>query len=336
MKPAIAVLTDARDPASGRVIAEELAARGHRIGLVTVDGDDWTIHTPTARHPVDRATLTVDTGAARIRFDFAFIAVHDHRGRGPLQGCLDLAGIPYAGPGQRTALTADDPAAARAALAALDAPHLDALTLPPGAPVDPARLLARFGLPCRVAPHRRALFDAADITRPAALAPAITALHRRGLTARVEAHLPGRAITCGVVALGDRVRPLPLTEPHPEPGRRRTPADLAPALTVRLHALAARAWRALDCRGLARVDFRLDARHDDAPVIVDVDPLPSLERDGPLLAGLLAAELDPGVVLETLMNNTLAARRRAPRPSGPLPRATDAPPNARDRRAAHL
>lgn len=118
----------------------------------------------------------------------------------------------------------------------------------------------------------------------------------------VEAFVAGDEVTVGVVgndppaALGAmRIRP----KYGPDPDFAYTievkrdfenlvaydiPAPLPPAPLGRLLADAVRAFRALECRDVARVDFRMDG---ETPVFLEINPLPGLSPtsgDLPILA----------------------------------------------------
>ncbi|MCA0454514.1 MAG: hypothetical protein LCI00_11110 [Chloroflexi bacterium] len=54
------------------------------------------------------------------------------------------------------------------------------------------------------------------------------------------------------------------------------PAPLSEAQTRELQRLAAGTFRAIDCRDVSRVDFRLDANDNDKPYILEINPLPGL------------------------------------------------------------
>ena len=54
------------------------------------------------------------------------------------------------------------------------------------------------------------------------------------------------------------------------------PAPLSEAQTRELQHLAAETFRAIDCRDVSRVDFRLDVNDNDKPYILEINPLPGL------------------------------------------------------------
>lgn len=58
--------------------------------------------------------------------------------------------------------------------------------------------------------------------------------------------------------------------------RYRCPAPLTEAQTRELQRLAGETFRAIDCRDVSRVDFRLDAQDNDKPYILEINPLPGL------------------------------------------------------------
>jgi D-alanine-D-alanine ligase len=54
------------------------------------------------------------------------------------------------------------------------------------------------------------------------------------------------------------------------------PAPLTESQWTELRRLAAATFRAMDCKDVARIDFRLDATQDYAPYILEINPLPGL------------------------------------------------------------
>ena len=79
------------------------------------------------------------------------------------------------------------------------------------------------------------------------------------------------------------------------------PARLSPADTAAVEQAALAAWRALGCRDVARIDFRL---RDGVPYFLEVNPLPGLSPtsgDLVLLAGMM------GIDYPDLIGRILAA-----------------------------
>lgn len=295
---------------SGRVVADSLSARGHRVWTVTVEGDDWYVEAGGERLPVDRHDFSIQVGGEHLRFDFAFNAVHDDIGKGPLQGYLDLLGVPYEGSGQLTSLLADDKAATKAWLSRVGVPLAEGVLYRREAPLAEQEILKRVGLPCFVKPNRGgSALGSSKVSRAEELGAALAEALRWDDAVLVESFIPGREVTSGVVALGGKVLALPLSEYLLEGGCRtwelnqgsipkQTPASLPEGVTARCQELSRLAYRELGCRGLVRIDYRLNG---EALYLLEVNTLPGLERVGAMVQQLLAAGLDPSEVFETLM-----------------------------------
>ncbi|MEZ5773413.1 MAG: hypothetical protein R3D33_01495 [Hyphomicrobiaceae bacterium] len=134
-------------------------------------------------------------------------------------------------------------------------------------------------------------------------------VHRFQQPALVEAYLPGREFTIGIVGNGDEARVVGYMEIHMKPDAdagvysmrnkeeseelvdyRRPPVDDA---VVKLceHALAA--YHALECRDSCRLDFRCDER--GVPVFMEANPIAGLHpthSDLPILSGLAGLGYD--------------------------------------------
>lgn len=149
----------------------------------------------------------------------------------------------------------------------------------------------------------------------------------------VERLLPGDAFACAVLGNGADLVILPIIAVDREGGYwgsdgevrrdarrdgRATAARLSDGLREAIESIAMRAWRALGCRDLARIDVQLTEA--GLPNVCALDPLPSLTADGgdeTLLAASRAAGLDDHVLLQRCL--LIAAKRanvsipRAPR-----------------------
>src|SRR5207249_1820947 len=145
-----------------------------------------------------------------------------------------------------------------------------AWALPP--PEDPARLLpeqvsAMGGYPLVVKPNDGGSTIGLSVIEEAAQLPDAVALSRRyGRDALIEKFIPGRELSIAV--FGDQT--FPVIEIRPTHGiydyeckytkgmsNYLCPAPLEPEVAASLQDLSRKAYRALNCDGAARVDFRL-------------------------------------------------------------------------------
>jgi len=216
-------------------------------------------------------------GASALELDAIFPMIHGWGGEdGRLQGLLELAGIPYVGAGVAGSAVAMDKAFARHLFAAAGLP------LVPWVEFNRARyradprgvhdeILERLTLPVFVKPSNGG--SSVGVTRVAAveaLAAAIVAALELDRRVVVEQGLDAREIECAVLG-NDDARASILGEIVPSgefydydakyldgSSQLKVPAPLDDATTARLRDLALSAYRALDIRGFARVDFLVD------------------------------------------------------------------------------
>ncbi|GAA1631463.1 D-alanine--D-alanine ligase family protein [Actinoplanes couchii] len=245
---------------SERKLPEITAASGSALVLAA---------DPTATEMIVRDPIEGVSELAGV--DVVFPVLHGAYGEdGTIQGMLEMAGIPYVG------------ANVFASAAAMDKEFTKKLAIAEGIPVGPYAVLRagaslseadkeRLGLPVFVKPSRAG--SSTGITKVSDWADLDTAI----ATARqidpkvlVEAAIVGREIECGVLEgeTGGAPEASLLAEIHMDDadwydfdtkylvGSRYTiPAGLSEDVTRQVREFALRTFTALDCAGLARVDF---------------------------------------------------------------------------------
>src|SRR6476620_7593669 len=245
---------------------------------------------------------TAAIGPALTGVDVVFPVLHGAYGEdGTIQGLLEMAGLPYVGSGVFASAASMDKEFTKKLLAAAGLPQGDHVVLrdatgavcPDPAVLDEAAR-ERLGLPVFVKPSRAG--SSIGITKvtdwsqfPEAVATA-AAIDSKVI---VEASLSGREIECGVLAAPGTGLP---EASLPAEIRLRAgvdwydfsakylddsvdldvPADLTPEQTAAVQEASRRASLAMDCRGLARVDFFLGTTPDggDHLVINEVNTMP--------------------------------------------------------------
>ena len=253
---------------SGQVVFDHLPKDLYRCFQLDINGSDWThIGTGTA---VDKNDFSLTLDGEKIHFDCAFAALHGSPLEdGKLQGYLDLMQVPYTCcDGYVSALTMSKHNT-KTQLAPLGIPMAKGTLLHKGAPVDETVLL-EMGLPLFVKPNTHgSSFGVTKVKTAGELLPAIEEAFRFDDEVLVEAFMPGREFSNGVLRVNGEVVVLPVTEIIPDDefftfaakyeGRSKevTPADLTPEQTRQVQSRTAQIYQALGCKGVVRIDFIL-------------------------------------------------------------------------------
>jgi D-alanine-D-alanine ligase len=263
------------------------------------------------------ATEALEVADGQRRIDVAFIALHGPYGEdGTLQGMLELIGIPYVGSGVLASALAMDKTMARKVLAAEGVPVARGVVVERDEPDEDALARAHALVPAFVKPSRQgSSLGMSLVRRGEELEPALRRAFDYDTRVLVEEQLVGRELTVAVI--GNRPpTPLPVVEIvarreffdyrakyDPELSNEICPADLDPRETEAVQALALRAHRALDCRGLSRVDMILTP--DRGAVVLEVNTLPGMTVNSLLPKAARAAGIPFGELLDRLVRLAL-------------------------------
>ncbi|AEV88214.1 D-alanine--D-alanine ligase [Actinoplanes sp. SE50] len=261
----------AGDPAQLAIAGERLPEITAGSGSAVVLPADPTAAELIVRDPADGVAELAELAGV----DVVFPVLHGAYGEdGTIQGMLEMAGIPYVG------------ANVFASAAAMDKEFTKKLAAAEGIPVGPYAVLRagmslteadkeRLGLPVFVKPSRAGSSTGiTKVTDWADLDAAITKAREIDPKVLVEAAIVGSEIECGVLEgeFGGPPQASLLAEIHMDGadwydfatkylvGSRYTiPAALPHDLTRQVQEYALRTFTALDCAGLARVDFFVTA-----------------------------------------------------------------------------
>jgi D-alanine-D-alanine ligase len=298
--------------------------------------------------PEGRGLAVLEPGAAIGRalteVDVVFPVLHGPYGEdGTIQGLLEMSGLPYVGSGVFASAASMDKEFTKKLLAAAGLPQGDHVVLrnaegavcaDPGVLDEPAR--QRLGLPVFVKPSRGgSSIGITKVTDWADFPTAVAAAAAVDPKVIVEAAVPGREIECGVLAGVDGGPPeasLP-AEIRLRPGVDwydfdakylddsvdfDVPAQLTAEQTRAVQEAARRAYLALDCQGLARVDFFLGTARDGADrlVINEVNTMPGFTPISMFPRMWAATGVDYPALVDRLVRSALAARRGTRRDGG--------------------
>ena len=240
-------------------------------------------------------------------FQRVFIALHGRGGEdGSLQGALTLMRIPYTGSGVLASALAMDKWRSKLLWRAAGLPIPDYVALGPGAGLtreagrDSAltdnthtqaefdAVVARLGLPLFVKPAREgSSIGVVKVKRAADLPAAYAQAARHDDLVLAEQALSGGEFTVAVLGAGANlivlpsIRIVPATEFYDfeakyfrDDTRYLCPSGLSDAAEAEMRELAQAGYRALGCRGWARVDFLLDAA--GRPYLLEANTSPGM------------------------------------------------------------
>jgi D-alanine-D-alanine ligase len=257
--------------------------------------------------------------------DVVFPVLHGPYGEdGTIQGLLELAGVPYVGAGVLASAAGMDKEFTKKLLVAEGLPVGAYEVLRPSQPTLDVGPRERLGLPVFVKPARGgSSIGVSRVTSWDELPAAIAHARQHDPKVIVEAAVAGRELECGVLEFANgTVQASTVGEIRVAGVRGRedsfydfatkylddaaeldVPAKVDDDVSDAVRELAIRAFKAIDCQGLARVDFFLT---DDGPMINEVNTMPGFTTISMYPRMWAASGVDYPTLLATMVETALA------------------------------
>jgi len=311
------VLTDANPDA--------LAITNRQLPEVTVESGTELAMPADPRRGGQLVSLPPGASDVLASVDVVFPVLHGPYGEdGTIQGLLELAGVPYVGAGVLASAAGMDKEFTKKLLVA------DGLPVGPHAVLRPSRAALRLeecerlGLPVFVKPARGG--SSIGVSRVSSwdqLPAAVANARQHDPKVIVEAAINGRELECGVLEMPDgTVEASTVGEIRVAGVRGRedsfydfatkylddaaeldVPAKVDDEIADAVRQLAIRAFKAIDCQGLARVDFFLS---EDGPIINEIITMPGFTTISMYPRMWAASGVDYPTLLATMVETALA------------------------------
>lgn len=310
------------DPSSIRVALLAGGTSGEReISLASGEGAGEALR--TAGFTVECFDPAVKEDLKKLidgNFDVAFLCLHGKGGEdGCLQGFLETIGLPYTGPGVWSSATAMNKAKSKLFYLHAGIPTAPFEYLERGAAYDTVALAEKMDGPCVVKPATEGSALGIYIVEGAEeIAEAIEAVHEIDDLVIVEKFIEGTEITVAVLG-NENAQALPIIEIVPRgefydfdskyaPGGSQhiCPARLDEKTTDQVKGLAEKAHKALECTGVSRSDFILDA--EGTPWILETNTIPGMTATSLLPDAGRAAGIEFPELCIRLVESALAGR----------------------------
>lgn len=236
---------------------------------------------------LDRNDFTLDVKGVKIRPDYALILIHGTPGEdGRLQGYLDMMHVPYSSCGFVSSVLTFDKSACKRALYGTGINLAREIVLNRHDRPDPGQIAATLGFPLFVKPNASgSSFGVTKVKRTEELLPAIEEAFKESDRVLIEEYIAGREISCGVMIAGGKEYIFPITELISENeffdydakykglAKEVTPAQLPPELVKKINRMTLDAYKALNCRGVVRIDFIVKG---EDPYLIEINSIPGM------------------------------------------------------------
>lgn len=275
--------------------------------------------------PGARGLLVLEQGKYEtISLDVVLPILHGRLGEdGAVQGLLELSGIPYAGCDVQSSALCMDKSLTYivVANAGIATPRFWVVTADEG--VDPGRL----AYPAFVKPARSgSSFGVSKVTCEEELPGAVESARQYDSKLLIEEAVDGREVGCAILGndanlIAGEVDRVALShgffkihqESNPESGSENAtfivPADIPAESRSLVRETAKAIYRALGCRGLARVDLFL--KEDGTVVLNEVNTLPGMTSYSRYPRMMAAAGLPLAEVIDRMVSLALAGKAGA-------------------------
>jgi D-alanine-D-alanine ligase len=311
------VLTDG-DPDSLAIANRQLPA---------VSSESGTELALTADPRLAGQLVSLAPGGAEVlaSVDVVFPVLHGPYGEdGTIQGLLELAGVPYVGAGVLASAAGMDKEFTKKLLVAEGLPIGDYAVLRSSETALDAKQFDRLGLPAFVKPARGgSSIGVSRVTNRQEMPAAIAHARQHDPKVIVESAIIGRELECGVLEFPDgTVQASTVGEIRVAGVRGRedsfydfatkyldnaaeldVPAKIDDDVSDAVRELAIRAFKAIDGRGLARVDFFLT---EDGPLINEVNTMPGFTTISMYPRMWAASGVDYQTLLATMVDTALS------------------------------
>lgn len=303
---------------SAQMVMNNINRKIYHPYLIDISKKGWFYIGETEKNiPVDKNDFSIKLDHLKINFDAVFMALHGNPGEnGVLQSYFELVGIPCTtGAPFSMAITFNKFSTVQM-LKSANLPVADSVLLRKGQKVDKHFILQSVGLPCFVKPNfGGSSLGISKVSKAFELKTAITTAFKESDEVIIEAFMGGREFTCGVLQQGDKIRAIAVTEIvskneffdyeskyNSDLVDEITPAPIDEEQYKICQDLAVEAFRILDCRGMARVDFILTK---SGFKIIEVNTVPgmtevSIYPDMAMASGISKKEMI-GILLSNII-----------------------------------
>ncbi|MBE9488328.1 MAG: D-alanine--D-alanine ligase [Bacteroidetes bacterium] len=301
----------------GNYVINELNKELYNSTLVTIKGLDWTAHDNNGLESlVNKDNFSFTAKGKEVKFDFAVILIHGTPGEnGILQSYFELLKIPYSTSGVLSSAITFDKTSAKAIAQRAGVNVAKEVIVKKGQTIDTKAIVEKLGLPLFVKPSAAgSSFGITKVKKESDIIPSIEKAYSEDSKVLVEEFLEGREVSCGIFTALGKEYILPITEIISETeyfdydakylgkSKEVTPADISIEIMKNLNKETSKAYKALFCEALVRIDFIIKG---DVPYMVEVNSIPGMSAQSIVPQQLKAMGMTTGEMFDLVIADKL-------------------------------
>jgi len=302
---------------SANQVKKWLELAGHSCFLIEVKKGHWTVLFEDQRVPLDKNSFSVKLNRKVISFDFIWNTIHGTPGEdGKLQGCFDMAGIPYNCSNHLSSALTFNKYTCKSFLMHHRVLTPEACLVKRKLEPDLEAIAEVVGFPCFVKPNSGgSSFGVAKVVRFEELKPALDEALLEDSEAIVERYIKGTEVTCGLMKTGDEFTVFPITEIIPKneffdyeakytegKAEEITPARIPIGLAGQCEDLAKKIYDLTDCSGMIRSDFIIKGNQI---YFLELNSIPGMSGESIIPQQVEKAGMKVEEVLQRIINDKL-------------------------------
>jgi D-alanine-D-alanine ligase len=285
--------------------------------IVFIKNSEWQVRLDDGQQaPIDRHDFTFRKGVRKIKFDYAFFAMHGPPGEnGILQAYFDLLSIPYSTSGVLPLALTFNKYVCKTFLSHCGIRTAIAVLLRKNEQFVAEEILSKTGLPCFVKPNcSGSSFGVSLINNAGELNMAIEKALNEDTEVIIEEYIKGTELTCGLVKMKDKELIFPVTEIVSKKeffdyeakyttglSDEITPARIPEEISSKCKSISSHIYSLLNCTGLVRIDFIC---RDGELYFLELNGIPGMTDGSIVPRQIRAYGLTESVVYEMIINDT--------------------------------
>ncbi|MBK8806587.1 MAG: D-alanine--D-alanine ligase [Bacteroidales bacterium] len=297
-----------------------LADSDFLIHVVFIQENVWVVKDETGDISINKSDFSFEKNGKKICFDCVYLTIHGTPGEdGRLQSYFELIGIPYTSCNVFTSALTFNKFATKSFLKEYNIKTADAILIRKNDTIDSNQITKRLGLPCFVKPNNGgSSFGVTKVNATDQIQAAVSKALEEDSEVIIESFLKGIELTNGAYKTGASIEVLPITEIRSEndffdydakykgKSKEITPAELSEELTKKCKDLTRNIYNALDCFGLARVDYILS---ENEFFFLEINTTPGLSPASIIPQQIRAAGYKEKDVFSKIINEAITQKK---------------------------